>query len=151
MTGLFREWTLESNSWSSNPGTNIFQLFDCGLLTDHPSQLKCIYKLRKAIYITHSFVVRIKSDQCLAKNNQYISVISLWNTLRGASLCVCVCVCVCVGMYLSGSIQESAIKSKVQQDIRKKPPLEKASEKVLTWGGSCFNDSKRVVRMLSRG
>jgi len=54
-------------------------------------------------------------------------------------------------MYLSGSIQESAIKSKVQQDIRKKPPLEKASEKVLTWGGSRFKDSKRVVRMLSRG
>ena len=73
--------------------------------------------------------------------------------MRGASfsVCVCVCVCVCVGMYLSGSIQDSAIKSKVQQDIRKKPPLEKASEKVLTWGGSRFKDSKRVVRMLSRG
>ena len=34
---------------------------------------------------------------------------------------------------------------------RKEPPLEKTSEKVVTRGGSRFNESKRVVRMLSRG
>lgn len=150
MTELFREWTLESNSWGSNPGSNISQLFDCRLLTDHPSQVKCIDKLRRAIYITHSFVVRIKPDQCLAKNNQYISIISLWNTLRGASFSVCVWGHVFIRQHPGISNKEpSPARHKLLE--RKRLPLEKASEKVLTWGGSCFNDIKRVLRMLSRG
>ena len=66
--------------------------------------------------------------------------------------------CVCVGVGGLYFIREHpGISNKEQSPARhkllerKEPPLEKTSEKVETLGGSRFNESKRVVRMLSRG